>query len=579
MNRIFKKIALRISILFLIVMIALSLLTVVYLDRSYKNEVKDTLYKSAGVIESILKNNKNDDEILTTFDKIRDMRVTLIDYEGNVVFDTRANAGELENHAGRPEVIQAMKDGTGSNIRRSDTLGADMMYYAYRSDNQHLVIRVSMLLQGIAAYSTSLWIPMLAMLLVAFLLCLAIALFVSRRVTKPIISLTNDTVKIADGRYDELQVLHTGDEIESLSGALCKMADTLRHNFEVIVENNSRLEAVLTAVPGGIIAVDGKMKVIMANPAARIMFSMEDKPEGRHFLEVTQQAGLEAVVSDAEQSASVVERELVIARGMDSHYLQVFAAPVTSEEKRYGVILLVQDITHLHKLENLRRDFVANVTHELKTPLTVIRGFIETLKGPDLSQSDMARFLDIIALESERLTRLINDLLVLSEIENNAEKPKISIDIRSSVKEAYQLLEGTANDKNQNYSILLPDEPAFVAGDNDRIKQLAINLIDNAIKYTPAGGRVSVAVDIDEKNVVMRVADTGIGIPEANISRLFERFYRVDTSRSRSLGGTGLGLAIVKHIVSLLDGYITVESRVGEGSVFNVYLPLYIGEK
>ena len=574
MNRLFKKIALKISLLFLVVVFIASLLTVIYLDRAYKDEVRNELLNNTEVIESIMLLEENDTPALYSIDKVQDMRITLIQFDGKVEFDSRADAATLENHSDRPEVIQAMRDGTGSDIRKSDTLGSDMMYFAYRSDKLNLVIRVALMLQGVAAYSSALWIPLLAMLIVAFLLCLGIALFVSRSVTKPIIRLRNDTVKIAEGRYGELEKLKTGDEIEALSGALNDMADKLRRNFEAIKENNSRLEAVFRAVPGGIIAVDNEMNVIMANPAARSMFSMIEKPEGRHFLEVTQQTVLESVIREASENPSVVEKELGVAHGMETLFLQVFAASVYSEGKGYGVILLVQDITHLRKLENLRRDFVANVTHELKTPLTVIRGFVETLKDPTISRTDIARFLDIITLESERLTRLINDVLLLSQIENIAEKPKTSIDLRDGVKEAIQLLNGAAGEKNLTFLSMVSDTEIRVLADNDRVKQLAINLIDNAVKYTPSGGQVRVSVFAEETMAVLRVEDTGIGIPEENIPRLFERFYRVDSSRSRSLGGTGLGLAIVKHITSLLDGRITVNSRVGAGSTFTVYLPL-----
>ena len=579
MNRIFRKIALRIGLMFLAVAAVAGLLTVIYMDGTYKSEVRGTLLKNAETIESILPSTGNRDDVLAHIDSIEDMRVTLIGFDGVVIYDSRADAGSLENHADRPEVIEALKEGTGSNIRQSDTLGSDMMYFAYRSEKLQCIIRVSLMLQGISAYSTSLWIPMLIMLLIAFLLCLTIALFASRSVTRPIIQLKNDTARIAEGRYEELQALHTGDEIESLSLALCDMADKLRRNFEAITENNSRLEAVLRAVPGGIIAVDGELRLIMANPAARGMFSMGERPEGRHFLEVTRHAGLESVIREAVMSTGVVERELTVPRGMEISYFQVFAAPVSAEGKRYGVILLVQDVTHLHKLENLRRDFVANVTHELKTPLTVIRGFVETLKDPDLPRGDIARFLDIIALESERLTRLINDVLLLSEIENIAERPQAAVDVRDGVREAFLLLQNAAGDKRQQLSLSLPETPVMVAAEGDRIKQLAINLIDNAVKYTPAGGIVEVALSTDGKDALLRVADNGIGIPEANLPRLFERFYRVDTSRSRSLGGTGLGLAIVKHIVSLTGGHIEVNSRIGQGSTFVVYLPLSMSGK
>jgi two-component system phosphate regulon sensor histidine kinase PhoR len=574
MNRIFRKIAIRISLLFLAVVSAASLFSVLYLDNAYKNDVKEDLFRHARTIEKILLIEDFHTGSLYEIDEIQNMRITLMDYDGTVIFDSRTDTANLENHANRPEVIEALEYGSGSNIRRSGTLGADMMYVALRSDKLELVVRVSLMLEGVAAYSSAFWIPLLTMLLVTFLLCLGISLFVSRGFTRHIINLKNDTVKIAEGRYDELKQLNTGDEIETLSGALCDMADKLRRNFEAINENNSRMEAVFRAVPGGIIAVDNTMKVIMANPVARSMFSMDNKPEGRHFLEVTRHKGLESVIREAASSANVVEREMNIARSMEMLYLQVFAASVSGEGQNYGVILLVQDITHLRKLENLRREFVANVTHELKTPLTVIRGFVDTLKDPTMPYTDITRFLDIIALESERLTRLINDVLLLSEIENIAEKPAEAVDLREGVREATLLLEKAACKKGIAYHVDIADEEIFVAADTDRIKQMGINLIDNAIKYTMHGGSVNISVYNEGNDAVFSVEDTGIGIPEDNLPRLFERFYRVDTSRSRALGGTGLGLAIVKHIVSLFGGYIAVSSHLNEGSTFTVYLPL-----
>ncbi len=578
MNRIFKKIVVRISLLFLVVIVIVSLLTVSYLDGTYKKEVREQLHNIAEVAESFMLYEGDDRPALYSIDKAQDARITIIDFSGDVVFDTRADAEGLENHLDRPEVKLAFKDGIGSDIRRSDTLGADMMYLAYRSDKLQMIVRVALLLNGVSAYSSSIWIPILSMVIAAFLVCLGISLFVSRGVTQPIIQLKQETVKIAEGRYDELGNVRTGDEIEDLSDALIRMAKKLRRNIEAITENSSRLEAVLRAVPGGIIAVDSSMNVIMANPSARSMFSITDKPEGRHFLEVTQNIGLEAVIREALQKPSVVERELRITHGMETLFYQVFAASVFGEGKGYGVILLIQDITHLRKLENLRKDFVANVTHELKTPLTVIRGFVDTLKEPEMPREDIARFLDIIALETERLTRLINDVLLLSEIENIAESPKTETNLTEGIREAVQLLEGAARDKGLELLADISEDSIVVLADKDRVKQLAINLIDNAIKYTPSGGRVRVSVRAEETLAVLCVEDTGIGIPEDNIPRLFERFYRVDTSRSRSLGGTGLGLAIVKHIVSLLDGHITVKSRVGEGSAFIVYLPLSAGK-
>lgn len=573
-TKMFKKVAIKISLLFIIVMTAASVFTAVSLDMAYKNDTRIVLQQNAREIESIILTTNDYQNTLKKIDEIRDMRITLIDLNGAVVFDTRADAHTLENHASRPELITAKKDGVGSNIRFSDTLGQDMMYLALRSDSLDIIIRVSLMLEGVAAYSAELWLPLMTVLIVALLLCLGIALFVSRRITRPIVSLQSDMERIAQGQYNDLEIIRSGDEIEELSRSLNNMAGTLKRSFSEISEYNSRLEAVFRAVPGGIVAVDNDLRVIMANPAARGMFAMSAAPEGKHFLEVTQHTQLESVIREAAKSQGVIEREMTVVRGLEDITLQVFAVCVFSEGHAYGVILLVQDITKLRKLETLRSDFAANVSHELKTPLTVIRGFTDTLKDSGISSDDAARFIDIISIESERLTRLIDDILLLSDIENTAIIPAAVTDMREGVKEALALLDSKAKDKKIDISVAFDKKPVITAAEKDRIKQMAINLIDNAIKYTPSGGKVSVTVTRQDGFGILRVEDTGIGIPQSNIPRLFERFYRVDKSRSRALGGTGLGLAIVKHIVKLLDGHITVSSEVGRGSVFTVSLPL-----
>lgn len=573
MRSLFKKTALKTSMFFLIIMAVSSAAIILYLDNSYKNNMENDLLSQARVIESLYTTNDQASSYAKTLYKIKGVRTTIIDYQGRVMLDTEADISTLDNHLTRPEVQEALKDGQGVDIRHSATLDQELMYAAIYSQNAHVFIRTALPLKGVDTYATGLWLPLVIILIFLYLLCLLISLVVSRQVVKPIIRLKDDTQKIIKGQYDEILPIKTGDEIESLSVSLSSMAYELKKNINDITEKNTRLQAVFKAVPGGILAVDNDHKVIMANPAALKMFSITGNTEGRHFIEVVNNSKIESVIQEA-FSGGLVEKEITIQKGMEETYLQIFAVPVKSDNAEYGVILLAQDITKLKKLENIRSEFAANVSHELKTPLTVIRGFIDTLKDPGIDKNDSARFLDIISLESERLTRLIDDVLLLSEIENTAVLPSSITDIRESVNEAVQLLENKAKDKNISLNIKLCEEGVMVRAEKDRIKQMVINLVDNAIKYTPSGGNVDISVERENSRGIISVADTGIGIPNENIPRLFERFYRVDKSRSRALGGTGLGLAIVKHIVSLLNGHITVQSAVGKGSRFNIYLPI-----
>ncbi len=573
MNSLFKKIAVRISLFFLVVIIAVSIGSIAYLDRFYKDDVKQGLLLQAQIIESVIEDGSDVSSFTHSINEIRDMRVTIIGTDGVVFLDTDADPAAMDNHLMRPEIQQALKEGSGVNIRRSDTLNRELMYAAIYSESEQLFIRVALPLEGVSVYASGFWLPLVIVILISFLLCLAISLLVSRRVVKPIIYLNKETEKIAEGRYDDIKPVKTGDEVEALSEALSGMATALQRNIADITEKNTRLQAVFKAVPGGIIAVDKARAVIMVNPAAKEMFSITGNPEGKDFLEIVKHPKLESVIEEALYSNSVVEKEIVLQKGMDKIYLQVFAVSVVGDSTGYGVILLAQDITRIRKLENMRSDFAANVSHELKTPLTVISGFIDTLKDPSISKQDAGRFLEIISLESERLTRLIDDILILSDIENAA-LPTSSSNLREGVQEAIELLENNAKEKGVKVSLSICDDEIIVASEKDRIKQMIINLVDNAIKYTPSGGNVDIIVKKDLNRAFLSVRDTGIGIPEENLPRLFERFYRVDKSRSRALGGTGLGLAIVKHIVNLLGGHITVQSKVGMGSNFDVYLPI-----
>jgi two-component system phosphate regulon sensor histidine kinase PhoR len=301
---------------------------------------------------------------------------------------------------------------------------------------------------------------------------------------------------------------------------------------------------------------------------------LEENCLGRYVLEVFRSSQMDRLLQQVLYRDAVAAVEMT-ADPPEEHILRIHGAPIKEDGETVGAVVLVQDITELRRLEQVRTDFVANVSHELKTPLTSIMGFVETLKEGAVDQPDTARrFLDIIQIETERLARLINDILSLSELESKkSQRFHARINMAEMVRETLEMMKTYARSKTISLGHLFSNQDIFLHGSPDRIKQMVINLVDNAIKYTPNGGSVTVLLEDLPEKVVLRVRDTGIGIAKEHIPRLFERFYRVDKGRSRNLGGTGLGLAIVKHIVLSMKGEIQVSSEPGKGTEFSIVLP------
>ncbi len=360
---------------------------------------------------------------------------------------------------------------------------------------------------------------------------------------------------------------------EQLARGVTSLASLLDKTIDQLQDTNSSQAAMLRAIPCAVVAVDSNKKILMANSMAKNFFEMDDC-EGRYFIECVRQASMERLIDAAIQGEKTIEEERQAVSMAGEFFYRINVAPIKKKDLVTGAVLMAQDITGIKQVELMRRDFAANVSHELKTPLTVINGFLETIKTEkDLDENTRGRFLDIISLETERLSRLIEDILSLSEIETGNLSRVETVEVDDCVFRSVELLLGKAKEKN----ISLESSLLFggcVQGNPDRVSQMAINLIDNAIKYTPQGGRVFVSTKQFGDNCILTVEDNGIGISLEDQRRLFERFYRADKSRSRELGGTGLGLSIVKHIASSMNGNVTVSSAPGRGSVFTVVLPV-----
>ena len=411
--------------------------------------------------------------------------------------------------------------------------------------------------------------------LLALLVAGGIGFLIARMITKPLREMAGLAKNIARGDFKRQIKVRSKDEIGELANTFNQMAEELKIKIQTITEDRNEIRAILTSVIEGVLAIDKNERVILFNSALEEMFKViKDKVIGKFFWEVIRNNELSVLLKEAMNKRKLETRELTLFLP-EERIFQVHALPIKGEEGISGVVAVLHDITELKKLERMRIEFVANVSHELRTPLTSIRGFVETLKGGAIREPENSqRFLDIIESHTERLNNLINDLLELSKIESKEIKMEFQpIALREAIEEVVSNFKEALKQKGHIVEIDIPPDFPQVEADPERIEQVFTNLLDNAIKFTPKNGRICIRAVDKEKDIQIEVSDTGIGIPQEHLPRLFERFYRVDKARSRELGGTGLGLSIVKHITQAHGGKVGVESELGKGSKFFFTLP------
>ncbi|MGV8148668.1 MAG: two-component system histidine kinase PnpS [Alkaliphilus sp.] len=395
----------------------------------------------------------------------------------------------------------------------------------------------------------------------------------------PLIEMTEATKRISDGDLTKRITVTSSDEIGKLATNFNNMAIRLSETIKELSESNINLSAVLTSIINPIIAVDNNHRIVLLNPAAEQLFEVSaEEAKNMHILEVFRNNILDEELTNILENRIETQTEITINKPQEK-VLKIHTnliKPKNDPDKIIGVVVLIQDVTEIRKLEKMRSGFVANVSHELRTPLTSISGFIETLKSGAIDdEKTKKRFLDIIDIEAERLTRLIDDILTLSEIENTKHKDNRQKILPSdSIKEIEEIMKPVATTKGIEIASEIGSNLTAIYGNKDWFKQMMINLLDNAIKYTISGGKVHIIVYEKYNKIFISVKDSGIGIPKKDLPKLFERFYRVDKARSRKVGGTGLGLAIVKHIVLSFDGKIKVSSEKGKGTEFTVIIPI-----
>lgn len=509
------------------------------------------------------------------------LRITIVERTGLVLYDNEADSSQMDNHLFRAEIALAFKtEDAGYAVRRSDTLNTEMIYVAQYLPEGDLVVRTAMpVYHSKAALRDLIWTIALVMV-IALAILIFLSALMTRWITRPLANLKNAAAAMADGQYNTRIHLpaQEDNEITLLGASFNRMAEQLQKTIRDLQDRNERLDIIFNTMTDPMLVTGSYCAVTFMNKKARDVFGRDLDPAKAVYplMIITHSQESEQLVEQAVAEKRTIRAELSLQTVTGMTEFLTIISPIRATGKA-GAILTLHDVTEVKRLQKMRSDFVANVTHELKTPLTSIRGFVETLRSGALRKPDVAdRFLEFIDIEAERLHQLIRDILILSEIEEGKEESDCQrFDLQALIDDVAVLLDDAAHHAQVTIKVDEPVEPLLVNASLNRIKQILINLVDNAIKYNKPGGSVSIHAERKpDSTVVITVQDTGVGIDREHLERLFERFYRVDTSRSREMGGTGLGLSIVKHIAQLYNGHAEVDSKPGEGSTFTVYLKI-----
>jgi len=587
--RLFWKLGLTYLGLLLIVLFAVGLYSSYVLRRDFIRSADDRLVSLLNVAEARPPAFDDAAELRAWAEWLArsGARVTVVDKSGHLVVDSSPDADSSENRLAQPEIRQAFASGTGRSVRYSEALASDLVCHAVRHqspDGSLLVIRMSLPLAEVAASVTELRRKVLAASLVVVFIVGVISLVYFRRLAARIERLTHFSQRIAEGDFRPLPVDGPQDELADLAGSLNETAARMDQTIRSLSGERNRSSAILRSMVEGVAVIDAQERLVFFNRAFSEILNLEPASiEGRAIIEVVRNSDLLSLMRRALGGEEGLRTDMAVGI-VQQRTFSVTATPVQAMDanppgaggKLSGAVVVLHDVTELRRLERVRQDFVANVSHEFKTPLTAIQGFAETLLAGALEDPEHnRRFLEIIRDHAARLAALTNDLLKLARIE--AGKLEVEFGPVNLLEIVERCAETTLLKASRKQIALEADVPQgfpAVRGDAGLLHEVLQNLLDNAVQYTPAGGRIRVSASAGAREAVVTVEDTGIGIPLADQERIFERFYRVDAGRSREAGGTGLGLSIARHIIEAHGGRLWVESEVGHGSKFSFSLSL-----
>ncbi|MGD6855524.1 two-component system histidine kinase PnpS [Bacillus infantis] len=568
--------------LIIAVLVGLGLLLGQLFKSYYLKSFDERLIKESEMLSTYIEDSGGIDALsqktILDFGEMLGVRVTIVNGDGTIRYDSK---GERESIDSRHEgIIKGILSKTGRDEEVFEVEGGFDLHYYWKpiiqdGANEGYIFLSSQMTELKKAYRQIWWI-----LTVSLGLALAVIILlgskIAARYTKPIESATNVAIELAKGNYRARTYEDNIDETGMLSSSINVLARNLQDMVKAQEMQQDRLGTLIENMGSGLILIDSRGYISLVNKPYYEIFGLEPHGYvGNLYYEVIEQKEITDLVEDIFMTEQKTRKQMVIPVAIERKHFEVYGVPIIGTNDVWkGILLVFHDITELKKLEQMRKDFVANVSHELKTPITSIKGFSETLlDGAMHDKAALSAFLDIILKESDRLQSLIQDLLDLSKTEQQGFRLSVQeMDLSSLLGECLAILNGKAKDKAIDIEYSVQSGNGWIKGDPHRLKQVFINLLTNAITYTPQGGKISVSLEEKEDKVQVEVKDTGMGIEQDEIPRIFERFYRIDKARSRNSGGTGLGLAIVKHLVEAHKGSITVESEVGKGTTFKVQL-------
>lgn len=502
-----------------------------------------------------------------------DIRVTVIRPDGMVLADSKKDPLTMENHRDRPEISKALRGEPQNSTRFSTTLGERMLYLALpleKNGETRLVLRLSLFVDEIKELINEMRWKIIAIMLIIFLLALIMAWFFSRNISNPVQEIVAATRKFAAGDFNVSVFVKNKDELGEVANSFNSMVVQQKSLFKKLSQSRAELQAIITTMKEGLLVLDRSGKIQLCNESMAEICGKDD-PIGCAYWEVLRIPDFETYVNEAFESGKSAYEEVELG---GNHFLVTFNRMKESET----LVITFGDITDFKQLQRLKKDFVVNLTHELKTPLTAIKGFVETLEETeDLSHPE---YIEIIKRHSDRMNQIVSDMLTLSELEESQRDIKFEpVNLEELVKNMLAIYRERIKEKNLNLEVNIEENLPAINGEQFKLEQMFINLVDNSFKYTDEGGTISITIGRDtsqqkQERIEIRIVNDGQLIPARSLPRLFERFYVVDKSRSRKLGGTGLGLSIVKHVALMHNGEVSVKSSKSTGTVFIIYLPI-----